>query len=327
MSDPSQRWLNPESHRAFKEMCIAIHRGSNPSIVSRPWYCSVLPTGCDDWVPVIRDLHTVAVPPWPSDDAVMITELPGVVSMFYGFSHTSDHEFWPQVPSGLRIMPGDCGEGVHSGLVLQGMVENGNVVITERMFGLKRIIVSRSKIEEMIAGVDGVGPLVDVIASTYTVGEPGWFAFKRGLKDGLPDSKWRASFHFATAWNMLIGLANTIAPCHYKVGVTMRGTFGTKGCRKAFAGKRITAYIPYERLYGMAGSNPAYKVSPHRVRQHYKNQWKAAGIDRFQLPDDPAERVAIATANKVKKVLCPAHWTGPRFLEDQDFGYEINVDE
>ena len=151
--------------------------------------------------------------------------------------------------------------------------------------------------------------------------------------DSWSDTPWdrtrppAASLLWASA--LLACLVPLTYPCHYIATGTMKRGIGHKHERARTVGKKLIAYVPYDRLYTEwhRTSVGDAQVAPHFRRGHIRNLWKQAGIDRHGLPDDPGTRLRCALENRVRRIYVHPTWVGERTGESEQFRWQIQTGE
>jgi hypothetical protein len=128
--------------------------------------------------------------------------------------------------------------------------------------------------------------------------------------------------------DLLHCLSMLAAPCHYMVVSRFAEGFGTKAQRRWTKEKPIFVSVPYDRLYKLIEDQQERQpVQPHFRRGHIRHMWKESGINRFALPDNPAERFQLVKRHHVRRIYIHPTWVGDPLILDGDVTHEVQQGE
>jgi hypothetical protein len=127
-----------------------------------------------------------------------------------------------------------------------------------------------------------------------------------------------------TGMTLIRAFCNLVVPCHYYVKTTFPEGFGPKKFARAIRGKPMFSMISFDRLHAICPETQGMQREAHWRRGHYRYLWKRAGLNRFALPDSPAQRFELVRRFKVDRVYIQPTWIGPRSFVVDGVQYEID---
>jgi hypothetical protein len=118
-------------------------------------------------------------------------------------------------------------------------------------------------------------------------------------------------------------------PCHYRATSAFVDGFGRPSFRRKTRGKRIFGVIHWNRLHSItsAATERTGDREPGWRRQHWRNLWYLAGIDRRTLPTSPAEKMRIIQEYAVPRTVVRRTWVGPRAGVSEGMPWELDESE
>lgn len=318
-----QRLMSKWDNRLFNHIAMWLYDNA-PEVADTSkfsWYYTD-PCGgvLDDLALTINSLHGESDLPWPNHKCVTFVPMDG---MMYAVIHAKSVD----IKDIAQRWGEESGDGMT--VVMAGSAKGQNDRSAIEVFCSHAVMLQRPMTEEIAKHWQEspwrVNPIAGpLIRSLPCVASLCWYAcFYPIEEDGSCPKKDKSTFDPLSASTLLMSLANQVAPCHYRVKTRMRGVFGTKPQRRHYAGREMISLISYERLHSMCAEVGERHVKPHDRRGHYVHRWKDAGIDRRTLPKSPIDRYRLYLAHNVERYYRNPTWVGPRHLEDQAFGYEI----
>lgn len=309
----------------IKSALLIVYR-RNPRCVNWPVYFMELPdegTLGDEDAACIKTMHETDVLPFPQKNCILISsqswekELGDVNLLCLYMSTGGPHPAPDNTPSNVvktylfPILNYVQGQSVwHVAHVARVHIEDDRDT-------LKSSIIDAG-------GEDG-----DYWAGCLPDGEHAWlteFIDEQSFERRYTDASTRTPPNFYDGCRMLLAFLNACVPCHYRVVANLGDGFGPPSMKRKTQGKSIICSIPYDRLHSASidlGHN-GHEVDPHQRRGHFRHWWKAAGINRFALPDDPKERIKIAESFHVERSWIPPCWVGPRIITIDGITYKVD---
>lgn len=113
------------------------------------------------------------------------------------------------------------------------------------------------------------------------------------------------------AFTHLKKAVSILYPSGYKLGIKISEGFGDKPIKRKTVGKIFHFITSINRIYSNSGSGHSVEEKqPHYRRPHIRHLWKSSGVNRFELPDNPFERLKIVQEKQVRRTWVSESFPG-----------------